>query len=134
LAGLPEAQRIRMTALDLAVKASSVLRPRMHRENAVGEIFGLAEQIADYLYGGRDERLAAMPYPQYLTTTEWDERRRAAYRRAGYRCQLCNAENVELHAHHRSYQHRGRPTEADDLIVLCARCHEQAHRFIWRVE
>ncbi len=75
-----------------------------------------------------------MPYREYLATPEWDARRRAAYRRAGYRCQLCGESGVELHAHHRGYERRGRPGEDDDLIALCSRCHKRAHEFIWKVD
>jgi hypothetical protein len=118
----------------LAVHYVSVIRPRWSPEQAVSEVIALAEAFLDELYGGRDKRLVAMPYREYLRTPEWDERRRAAYRAAEYRCQLCNAQDVELHAHHRSYEHRGRPEEPADLIVLCARCHQAAHDFIWRVD
>ena len=98
------------------------------------DIAEFADAILDETYGGREGHLAAMPYRLYLATPEWDVRRRAAYRRAGYRCQLCCTGDVELHAHHRGYEHRGRPREEDDLIVLCARCHERAHEFIWKIE
>jgi hypothetical protein len=131
---LPEDVRLRLGAIDIAVKFASALRPRWSAEQARDEILALAEEILDYTYGGREERLAAMPYREYLETPEWDERRRAAYRKAGYRCQLCGASGVELHAHHRAYGRRGRTGEEDDLIVLCARCHKRAHEFIWKVD
>jgi hypothetical protein len=133
LSALPKAQRLRIMALDIAVDYVSLIRPRWSSEQATAEVIALAETFLDYLYGGREERLAAMPYREYLATPEWDERRREAYRAAGYRCRLCNAQSVELHAHHRAYEHRGRPHELADLIVLCARCHKAAHDFIWQV-
>jgi hypothetical protein len=132
LSGLPEAQRMRATALRLAVQHAAVMRPRWSFEQAISEVLALAEAYLDELYGGREKRLATMPYREYLATPEWDERRRVAYRAACYRCQLCNAQNVELHAHHRSYEHRGRREEHADLITLCARCHKAAHDFIWQ--
>jgi HNH endonuclease len=133
LDALPEDVRLRLGAIDIAVKLCSTFRPRWSAEQATEEILALAEELLDYTYGGREERLAAMPYPEYLKTPEWDERRRAAYHKAGYRCQLCGARSVELHAHHRAYDHRGRPDEEHDLIVLCARCHKRTHEFIWKV-
>jgi HNH endonuclease len=134
LDALPEHVRLRLGALDIAVKFMSMMRPRWSAEEAREEILALAEEILDFTYGGREERLAAMPYAEYLETPEWNERRRAAYRRAAYQCQLCGATDVELHAHHRAYTRRGRPDEERDLIALCARCHKRAHDFIWKVE
>jgi hypothetical protein len=70
-------------------------------------------------------RLQTMPYADYLQTEHWKERRQEALRRAKWRCQLCNAQDV-LNVHHRTYERRGceRP---DDLIALCRSCHEHFH-------
>lgn len=111
----------------------STVRPRWSAEEAAAEVIELAGTILDDLYGGREHRLTAMPYQEYLRSPEWKERRRGAYERAGYRCQLCNATG-EIHAHHRAYTHRGREEETDDLIVLCRRCHGRVHEFIWKIE
>jgi hypothetical protein len=69
--------------------------------------------------------LSAMPYNHYLKTDHW--KRLAAYmkRSVGERCQLCNAAG-ELHAHHRTYERRGREID-NDLTVLCAECHAKFH-------
>ncbi len=71
------------------------------------------------------EALATMPYTEYLLTEEWQERRRGALKRAGYRCQLCNAAE-RLDVHHRTYERRGSEWNAD-LIVLCRPCHAKFH-------
>ncbi len=69
--------------------------------------------------------LKAMPYAEYLQTPEWQEVRRRALYRAGYRCQACN-EQGRLDVHHRTYERRGAERNAD-LTVLCRACHERFH-------
>jgi 5-methylcytosine-specific restriction endonuclease McrA len=69
--------------------------------------------------------LREMPYREYLQTPEWDATRKTAYRRAGYRCQLCNSSGV-LNVHHKTYENRGCEKDAD-LIVLCNKCHAKFH-------
>jgi len=134
LAELPEAARRRAWAVRQASQHLSLMRPRWSWEEAEGEVMALAEEILDFSCGGRQARLEAMSYSEYLQTPEWDAKRRAAYRKAGYRCQLCAASGTELHAHHRWYKNQAKPGEERDLIVLCARCHEHAHKVIWTVE
>lgn len=73
----------------------------------------------------RDDELRTMPYKQYLLTSEWQERRKAALKRAGYSCQVCNRRRT-LHVHHRTYERRGVEL-ARDLIALCDECHALYH-------
>jgi hypothetical protein len=75
----------------------------------------------------RKRELATMPYYDYLQTPEWAERRKDAMRRAGYRCQVCNAYGVQLNVHHRTYERRGNEWNKD-LITLCRTCHEIFHQ------
>lgn len=72
------------------------------------------------------DRLHTMPYRDYLQTPEWKERRKRIMRKAGFRCQVCNAYGVQLNVHHRTYERRGCEWDAD-LIVLCRTCHEIFH-------
>lgn len=72
------------------------------------------------------ERLAAMPYPEYLRSPEWGRVRAVAYTAANHRCQVCNSKG-ELHVHHRTYKRRGAES-LGDLVVLCSNCHELFHR------
>jgi hypothetical protein len=65
-------------------------------------------------------------YRDYLQSPEWQARRRQAIYRAGRRCQLCNASNVVLDTHHRTYERIGREYDTD-LIVLCRNCHTIFH-------
>lgn len=70
--------------------------------------------------------LKEMPYREYLQTPEWNERRKKSLRRAGYRCQLCNRNDLKLHVHHRTYERRGSENDGD-LIVLCELDHAKFH-------
>lgn len=82
-----------------------------------------AAQREDWL--DRARHLRVMPYREYLLTPEWQERRKAALKRAGYKCQVCNRSR-QLHTHHRTYERRGAEL-ARDLIVLCDECHALYH-------
>ncbi len=73
--------------------------------------------------------LQTMPYSEYLRTPEWQEKRRAALKRARYACQVCNASGVEINVHHRTYERRGQEWAAD-LIALCRPCHERHHGIV----
>lgn len=73
----------------------------------------------------RELALRTMPYRDYLLTEEWFETRTKKLRRAGYRCQLCNAGGL-LNVHHRTYERRGFEYDTD-LIVLCHPCHAKFH-------
>jgi 5-methylcytosine-specific restriction endonuclease McrA len=70
-----------------------------------------------------------MSYREYLHTPEWRATKAAALAWAGYRCQLCNAGDQELHVHHRVYAKRG-CERLEDLIVLCGPHHAQFHGVI----
>jgi 5-methylcytosine-specific restriction endonuclease McrA len=67
-----------------------------------------------------------MPYKEYLKTPEWQATRKAAIKRAGYRCQLCNRTNVPLDVHHRTYERLGEELK-DDVIALCNDDHAKFH-------
>lgn len=47
-------------------------------------------------------------------------------------CQSCGAVAVDIH--HIIYRSRGGSDEADNLIALCRKCHEKAHRGLLSVE
>jgi len=74
----------------------------------------------------RKRALRTMPYREFLQTPEWQATRKAALKRAGYRCQTC-AKAGQMHVHHRTYVNRGAERPAD-LIVLCADCHDLFHK------
>jgi len=66
-------------------------------------------------------------YSNYLLSDEWKKLREQAVQRAGHKCQMCNRDG-ELHVHHRTYQTFNTDSVINDLIVLCASCHERFHR------
>jgi hypothetical protein len=66
-------------------------------------------------------------YSEYLNTDYWKRVSDAVKAKAGYRCQVCNSQ-LDLIAHHRTYEHRGNELEhIDDLTCLCRRCHDIFH-------
>lgn len=66
-------------------------------------------------------------YDDYLRSAVWQSKRRRALRRAGQACQVCNARQP-LQVHHREYPARWGDEPDDDLVVLCAACHQLFHR------
>lgn len=94
---------------------------RTIRENSSGAAWvGFPIILAE-----RVEELAGMPYPDYLLTPEWGERKRIMRAHAGQRCQVCNGRD-KLHVHHRTYDRRGNE-QPGDLTVLCESCHDLFH-------
>lgn len=79
---------------------------------------------------GRRDRLYMTPeeYEDYLASSHWQEVRRSAIRRAGYRCQVCNRSSSQLEVHHRTYENLGNEEEYD-VIALCSHCHSIFHEF-----
>lgn len=75
--------------------------------------------VAMYLDVLRADELATMPYSEYLETDEWRARAERTKERFDRRCALCNA-SEPLHAHHRTYERRGRELDGD-LVALCPR-------------
>src|SRR5438105_12217028 len=71
-------------------------------------------------------QLRTMPYPEYLKTPEWDEKRESVLDRDDYRCRLCNSDE-KLQIHHRTYIRRGNE-DLNDLTTLCESCHEHFHK------
>ena len=63
-------------------------------------------------------------YQWYLRSPAWRDRRTAAFRRAGGRCQRCG--KPAEHVHHKNYI-RLFAESSDDLEALCAECHADEH-------
>ena len=69
-------------------------------------------------------------YHEYLETDYWKQVQFKVKERAGFRCQTCNSQ-LDLVAHHRTYENRGRELEhLNDLVCLCKRCHASIHSII----
>lgn len=67
-----------------------------------------------------------MKYDEYIKSKQWKAKADETKRLAGYRCQVCNSSDEELHAHHRTYERLGEELQSD-LICLCAKCHSLFH-------
>lgn len=75
--------------------------------------------------GSRPARsVGDVPYGVYLMSEWWDRRRQRALRDAGYHCGCGKTNGLEVH--HLSYEHLWHEPE-EDLMVLCADCHESVH-------
>jgi hypothetical protein len=67
----------------------------------------------------------SMEYLEYLQTDHWKKLAAKVKRKAGNKCQVCNASG-ELHAHHRTYERKGNEAPGD-VIALCSDCHKLFH-------
>lgn len=57
---------------------------------------------------------------------DWDERRSLVRDRNNYGCAECGVGDM-LHLHHRRPIRQGGTHRLDNLVVLCASCHSEAH-------
>ena len=65
-------------------------------------------------------------YADYLRSQVWAWKRQRALSRDGRACKLCNS-RTRLQVHHREYPARWGDEPDDDLVTLCARCHQKFH-------
>jgi 5-methylcytosine-specific restriction endonuclease McrA len=61
-------------------------------------------------------------YFEYLNSPTWARKRRAALRRAKYKCQYCGVSGVKLEVHHLTYRNFGNE-KPQDLRAACEKCH-----------
>lgn len=68
-------------------------------------------------------------YHAYLRTPAWKMKRDGKLFDAGYRCERCGYEGLDmpLDVHHLTYDRVGNERDSD-LIVLCRSCHEMEHK------
>ncbi len=76
------------------------------------------------------------PYRRFLFPREdypenWDELRKAVYRRDGWQCQKCGAKNTQLCVHHQTPLSVGGSNDMNNLITLCKNCHIDDHSHMW---
>jgi 5-methylcytosine-specific restriction endonuclease McrA len=62
-----------------------------------------------------------------LDANSYHELHRQVLERDGWRCQVCGSMQ-QLQVHHLKYRSQLGGDEEQNLITLCAGCHEQAHR------
>ncbi len=65
-------------------------------------------------------------YRRYLKTEGWKQRRQVALDRAGGFCEDCGVRS-NLEVHHRTYKRKG-AERPEDLVAVCAACHDERHR------
>jgi hypothetical protein len=69
-----------------------------------------------------------MNYETYIASEDWAVKRKARLELDGNRCRLCDEDSsrFRLEVHHRPSSYKKIPNESieDDLITVCARCHE----------
>ena len=63
-----------------------------------------------------------------LNTRDYKLLRRRVLERDGWRCQNCGSSN-ELHVHHLAKRSELGDDALDNLITLCAACHQAQHNF-----
>jgi hypothetical protein len=67
-------------------------------------------------------------YEEYISSLKWARKRQARLALDGYRCRMCDEDGTrfQLEVHHRPSSYRRIPNESvqDDLVTVCARCHE----------
>lgn len=73
---------------------------------------------------GKNERAAE--YERYLNSSTWRNKRQLALAAAGNKCSRCGKSGPGLHVHHLHYRNFG-SERAEDLRVLCKKCHEAVH-------
>lgn len=95
--------------------------------SAEDAIVGVARQLTERWT--RAPRLHRMKYSEYLKSPEWREIRREILRLARYRCERCDASNVRLQVHHKTYVNRGYE-EIEDLEAVCDACHKKEHGIV----
>lgn len=98
-------------------------------DNCRSEVFQERHEEWEQQYTRKQTRLfelKTMPYTEYLQTPEWQQRRKQHLKSIGYSCQVCNAKEVLLDVHHRTYERRG-DEHFKDLIALCRECHGLFH-------
>ena len=62
-----------------------------------------------------------------LSRESYSELHRQVLERDGWRCQTCGRmQNLEVH--HLEFRSHSGADEEQNLITLCARCHEEVHR------
>ena len=67
----------------------------------------------------------SLNYSRYMSSDLWKQKRLARIEKDGYKCKLCGSA-INLNVHHITYERLGREP-LDDLITVCADCHEKLH-------
>lgn len=87
--------------------------------------------IEDRWFNGRND----FPdrYQKRISSTQWKGLKREIIEQRGNRCERCEKESASLALHHLHYDSLG-SEQPDDVELLCAECHTEAHEsplLIW---
>jgi hypothetical protein len=76
-----------------------------------------------------ERKIKELDYSDFLKTPYWICISGTVRYRSKFKCQLCNSLS-RLHVHHKTYEHHGLEILffKEDLICLCADCHETFHQ------
>ena len=76
--------------------------------------------------------IRAKDAPLRLDPVSYESLRQQILRRDGWRCQLCAA-IANLEVHHQQFRSHAGDDSDENLITLCASCHEEMHSQSWDV-
>lgn len=68
-------------------------------------------------------------YLDYLVSEHWADLRLAAFNRANRKCEACFKPGI-LHGHHLLYRRPLTDCVPEDIMALCASCHERLHEWL----
>lgn len=73
--------------------------------------------------------MTKIPYSELLQDPRWQKKRLEILEYAGWRCQICGAQNITLHVHHSRYIKNKKPWQypSGSLIAVCKPHHEMLH-------
>lgn len=66
-------------------------------------------------------------YAELLRDPRWQKKRLEVLDKAGWACDICYEDEMELQVHHKRYRWNAKPWEYDsnELRCLCKKCHEE---------
>jgi len=65
-------------------------------------------------------------YLKYLASDQWNEIKAAIITKRGYKCEKCGSTKW-IQLHHKNYDFELGKEKAEELILLCNKCHKDLH-------
>lgn len=78
-------------------------------------------ELPDFIFIPQEEKIA------YLSSLEWNIKRKERLYIDNYICQMCGASGTKLEVHHLHYRTFKSENPHTDLISVCRLCHQQIH-------
>lgn len=88
------------------------------------ELFTFTENttnLPDFIFIPQEEKRA------YLSSLQWDIKRKDRLHIDNYTCQMCKATGTKLEVHHIHYRTFKNENVHTDLVSVCRLCHQQIH-------